>query len=70
MKQKVQNIHEDHQIYNAIPNKFNMVSCYNDHGTMILFDTILFLSQSNFITNSLVQIIIVFSTKTHKKFYI
>jgi len=65
MKQRVKNIHVNRQIYNAI---FNMVSCYNDHGTMILYDTILFLSQSNFVTNSIVQIINVFIKKTHKRF--
>jgi hypothetical protein len=39
------------QIDNALSNKFNILSCYDEHGTMIFYELLLLLSLS-FVTRN------------------
>jgi hypothetical protein len=43
---KIQNIQTHQEIFNAISNKFKINSCYDQHGTMISYDTNMFLSHT------------------------
>jgi hypothetical protein len=54
---KIQNIHTNHKTYNVISQKFNILSCYDQHGTIMFYDNIMVLSQTTSTTNSSVQFI-------------
>ncbi len=56
---RIQNIHTNQSILNALSKKKNVLSCYNGHETMILYDSIMSLTKTIFSTD--------FSTKIHKK---
>jgi hypothetical protein len=45
-------------MYNAISNKFNILSCYDQHGTTIIYDDMVSLSNINLITNLGVKLIL------------
>jgi hypothetical protein len=57
---KIQNIERHQEIYNIILNKFKILSCYDQHGTMILYDTNMFFSHTLSKTHSSVKFLIVF----------
>jgi len=48
---KVENIVLYKEIHNVISNKFNILSCYNEHGIMIFYDETICLWGSTSITN-------------------
>jgi len=48
---KVLNIFLYKEIHNAISNKFNILSCYNEHGIMIFYDETICLLDTTSITN-------------------
>lgn len=48
---KIHNIHANQEIYNLLSNKFHILCCFNEHGTMIIYDKIMLLSQNTTITN-------------------
>jgi hypothetical protein len=56
---RIQNIHTNQSILNALSKPINVLSFYNGHKTMILSDSIMSLKKAIFLTY--------FSTKTHKK---
>jgi len=65
---KIQNIQIHQEIYNVISKKFNMLSCYNGYGTMMLYHTIMFLSHTFSITNLGLEFLkFFFPMKTHEK---
>jgi len=39
MKQKIQNIQVHQEIYNIILNRFKILSCNDQHGTVIFYNT-------------------------------
>ncbi len=43
---KIHNIHANQEIYNPLSNKFHILCCFNEHGTMIIYDKITLLSQN------------------------
>jgi hypothetical protein len=54
---KIKNIHTNHEKYNVISQKFNILSCYDQHGTIMFYDNIMVLSQTTSTTNSGVEFI-------------
>ncbi len=48
---KIQNIHTNQETYNTISQKFNIFSCYDQHGTTMFYDNRLFLSKTTSTTN-------------------
>ncbi len=41
---KIQNIHTHEEVYNVISKQIKINSCYDQHGTIIFYDTNMFLS--------------------------
>ncbi len=57
----MQNIHTNQETYNVISQKFNILSCYDQHGTMMFYDNTMFLSQTTSTTNLGVEFMIIAS---------
>jgi hypothetical protein len=38
---KIQNIHTNLEAYNVISQKINILSCYDQHGTIMFYDNII-----------------------------
>jgi hypothetical protein len=57
----MQNIHTNQETYNVISQKFNSLSCYDQHGTMMFYDNTMFLSQTTSTTNLGVEFMIIAS---------
>ncbi len=51
LNKKIQHIFLYKEIHNAISKKINILSCYNEHGIMILYDETICLSDTTSITN-------------------
>jgi hypothetical protein len=60
MKKRIQNIQTHKEIYNVISNKFKILSCYDKHNRMILYDTNMFLSHTFLKKNSSVEFLVGF----------
>jgi hypothetical protein len=43
-EKKIHNIHANQEIYTPLFNKFHILSCFNEHGTMIIYAKIRLLS--------------------------
>jgi hypothetical protein len=70
-KTKIQNIHTNQKKYNVISQKFNILSCYGPHGTMMFYDNTMFLSQKISTTNSNAKFITTsFKKNTREALYI
>ncbi len=68
---KIQNIHTNQKAYNVISQKFNILSCYDQHGTIMFYDNIMVLSQTTSTTNLGVEFItILFNKNTWEALYI
>jgi hypothetical protein len=52
------NFFANNEMYNAISNKFNILSCHDQHGTTIIYDDMVSLSNINLITNLGVKLIL------------
>ncbi len=72
MKQKIQNICAYQEIHNSIlSNKFNILSCYNQHETIILYDEMVSSSNTISIKNSNVKFIVpTFNENTPKVLHV
>ncbi len=55
---KIQNIQTHQKIYNIILNKLKILSCYEQHGTLIFYNTNMFLSHTFSKTNSSIGFLI------------
>jgi hypothetical protein len=53
----MKNVHLNSKNYNALSQKFHILSCYDEHGTMVLYDDNVSLIESTTITNSTVEFI-------------
>jgi hypothetical protein len=63
--------HLNSKIYNVSSQKFHVLSCYDEHGTMALYDDNVLLTKNTIITNNSVEFIIAFfSDNTWKALYI
>jgi hypothetical protein len=60
---KIQNIHTNQKAYNVISQKFNILSCYDQHGTIMFYDNIMVLSQTTSTTNLGVEFITILFNK-------
>ncbi len=68
---KIQNIQTHQEIYNVILNRFKILSRYDQHGTMILYDTNMFLLYTFSKTNLSVEFFIaLFNENTRQALYI
>jgi hypothetical protein len=54
---RIKNGHLNSKIYNVLSYKFHVLSCYDEHGTMVLFDDNVSLIENTTITNSGVEFI-------------
>jgi hypothetical protein len=52
--------HLNSKIYNVSSQKFHVLSCYDEHGTMALYDDNVLLTKNTIITNNSVEFIIAF----------
>jgi hypothetical protein len=57
---KIRNIHTHEKNYNNISKKFKKNSCYDQHGTIVFYDTNMFLSHTFSKTNLSTEFFIVF----------
>jgi len=60
---RIQNIHTNQSISNALSKTINVLSCYNGHQTMILFDSIMSLKENKLFNTF-------FNKNPEKAFYI
>ncbi len=68
---RIQNIHLNLEIYNVLSQKFHVLSCYDTHGTMVLYDDIVSLIENTTITNYSVELITtLFNDNTQETLYI
>jgi hypothetical protein len=54
---KTKNVHLNSKIYNVLSQKFHVLSCYDEHGTMVFYDNNVSLTEMTTITNSSVEFI-------------
>jgi hypothetical protein len=54
---KIKNIHIDPNIYTTILKKIHIISCYDQHGTMILYNRTMISSKSTSMTHSKTKLI-------------
>jgi hypothetical protein len=57
-------------LYLVISKKFNIISFDDEHGTVVLYDEMVTLTQTNPLTNVDAEFIITFSMTTQEKLYI
>jgi hypothetical protein len=57
---RIRNVHLNSKIYNVLSQKFHILSCYDEHGTMVLYDDNVSLIEITTITNSSVEFITTF----------
>jgi hypothetical protein len=58
-------------MYNVLSQKFHVISCYNEHGTMVLYDDIVSLIENTTIPNSAIELITtLFHDNTQETLYI
>jgi hypothetical protein len=57
---RIKIVHLNSKIYNALSQKLHILSCYDEHGIMILYDDNVSLIESTTITNSSVEFITAF----------
>jgi hypothetical protein len=69
-KLKIQNIHTNQEAYNVISFFFYILSCYDQHGTIMFYDNIMVLSQTTSTTNLGVEFITTFNKNMRKTLYI
>ncbi len=62
-------IHLNLEIYNVLSQKFHVLSCYDEHGIIVLYDENMSLTKNMTITYSSVEFITTFLI-THEKTYI
>ncbi len=69
---RIRNVHLNSKIYNALSQKFHILSCYDEHGTMVLYyDDNVSLTKSTTITNYDVKFITtLFNDNTWEALYI
>jgi hypothetical protein len=68
---RIQNVHLNLEIYNVLSQKFHVLSYYDEHGTMVLYDGIVSLIENTTITSSSVELItILFNDNTQETLYI
>jgi hypothetical protein len=68
---KIKKIQTNNKLYLAISKKFNIISCYDEHGIMILYDEMVTLTQTNLLTNVGVEFIIaLFNNNTQEALYL
>jgi hypothetical protein len=53
-------IQANNKLYLVISKKSNIISCYDEHGTMVLYDEMVTLTQTNSLTNVNAKFIIAF----------
>jgi hypothetical protein len=53
---RIKNVHLNSKIYNPLSQKFHILSCYDKHGTMVLYDDNVSLTKNTTITNSGAQL--------------
>ncbi len=64
-------IHSNSKFYNVLSQKFHVLSCYDEHDTMVLYDDNVLLIEITIITNSGVEFITaLFNDNTRKTLYI
>jgi hypothetical protein len=66
----IQNVHLNLEIYNVLSQKFHVLSTYDEHGTMVLYDDIVSLIENTTITNFGVELITTFNDNTEETLYI
>jgi len=68
---RVKIIQANKKLYLVINKKSNIVSCYDEHGTMVLYDEMVTLTQTNSLTNVNAKFIIAFfNNKTQETLYL
>ncbi len=60
---KIRNIDQNKEIKQVLLDKFDILSCYDEHGTMVLYDNIVFLLRTTNITNNSAEFIIILFNK-------
>jgi hypothetical protein len=64
-------IQKNNKLYLVIKNKINIISCYDEHGTMVLYDEMVTLTQTNSLTNVSVKFITAFfNNKTRETLHL
>jgi hypothetical protein len=48
---KIKNVHLNSKVYNVLSQKFHILSCYDEHGTVVLYDDNVSLIENIIITN-------------------
>jgi len=57
---RIRNVHLNSKFYNVLSQKFHILSCYDEHGTMVLYDDNVSLTKITTITNYGVEFITAF----------
>ncbi len=57
---RIRNVHLNSEIYYVLSQKFHILSCYDEHGTVVLYDDNVSLTKITTITNSSAEFITTF----------